>query len=119
MGKPLAAAKTCSDELLRSWGAEPGAVARFRAGTGPARYLTYNSYPEAAIRAREQGRTVALVTVDRMGKPSTCRTMRSTGSATLDKTTCLILMGNAHSEPPSATEAERRFAALPVRWALP
>ncbi|WP_375404510.1 energy transducer TonB [uncultured Sphingomonas sp.] len=119
MDKPLAAAKICSDKLLRSWGAEPGAVARFRDGTSPAQYFTYYAYPEAAIRAREQGRTVALVTVDRTGKPSTCRTVRSAGSATLDKTTCMILMNSARFEPASATEAERRFAVLPVRWALP
>ncbi len=119
MNKPLAAARACSDDLLRSWGAEPGAVARLKAGRSPARYFSSGAYPDEAIRARAQGRTVALITVDRGGKPSACRTVRSAGSATLDKTTCLILMGNARYEPAAAGEAERRFSVVPVRWALP
>lgn len=119
MNKPLAAAKACGDDLLRSWGAEPGAIARFRDGRSPARLFSSGAYPGEAIRKRAQGRTVALVTVDRGGKPSGCRTVTSAGSATLDRTTCLILMADARFEPAAAGDAERRFAVVPVRWMLP
>lgn len=119
MAKPLAAAKACSDDLLRSWGAEPGAIARFRSGANPGSYFSDDAYPRSAVIARQQGRSVALVTVDRGGGPSACRVVRSAGSTALDGSTCAILLRNGRFEPATAGDAERRFAVVPVRWILP
>jgi hypothetical protein len=47
MASPFAAIKTCSDDLLRSWAAEPGATAKLRRGNNPVRYFSAGAYPDA------------------------------------------------------------------------
>lgn len=117
MTGPLSAIKTCTDDLIRSWGAEPGAIARWPKYARIGAYFSSDSYPRDAIRAGAQGRTVALVTVDRSGEPVTCRTVRSAGHPSLDARVCEILIKRRFE--PAADGPERRFAVLPVRWRLP
>lgn len=117
MKGPLTAIKTCSDDLLRTWGAEPGAIARI-AGS-PGQYFSDDAYPTQAIRRHEQGRTTALATVDRDGRPTACRTVKTQASPALDKVTCEILMRNVRFEKAAPDGPAQRWAVLPVTWVLP
>lgn len=80
-----------------------------------------DAYPPEAIRAGEQGRSVAKVAVDANGAATGCTTAVSSGSASLDATTCAIAMTKLHYL--AARDSRGRAAAgsytLPVRWVLP
>ncbi|MEG3143826.1 energy transducer TonB [Sphingomonas sp. RT2P30] len=87
----------------------------------PGEYFGENAYPPAAVRAGEQGRTVARVLVDEHGSPSACHVEASSGSVELDTATCRIARARLHFVP--AHDAQNNPLAssylLPVRWVLP
>ncbi|MES2044931.1 MAG: energy transducer TonB [Pseudomonadota bacterium] len=80
-----------------------------------------DAYPPEAIRAEEQGRSVAKVAIDANGIATGCTTAVSSGSASLDATTCSIAMTKLHYV--AARDSRGRAVAgsytLPVRWVLP
>ncbi|WP_341207757.1 energy transducer TonB [uncultured Sphingomonas sp.] len=84
-------------------------------------WLGFDSYPPAAIRAGEQGRVVAIVTIDATGHPSACRIDISIGSPVLEKGTCDVVLSKGKFAP--ARDAKGRAVAsemtMPVRWVLP
>lgn len=84
-------------------------------------WLGADNYPPAAIRAGEQGRVVAVVTIDATGHPTACRIDISIGSPVLEKGTCDVVLAKGKFEP--ARDAKGRAVAstltLPVRWVLP
>lgn len=87
----------------------------------PAAFFTEDAYPADAIRAGRQGRTVALLHVDATGSPSSCDIASSSGSASLDSTTCAILMRHATFNPARDAKgvAIPGDFPVPVRWVLP
>lgn len=84
-------------------------------------WLGADNYPPAAIRAGEQGRVVAVVSLDATGHPTACRIDISIGSPVLEKGTCDVVLAKGKFEP--ARDAKGRALAstltLPVRWVLP
>lgn len=80
-----------------------------------------DAYPPEAIRAGQQGRSVATVAVDANGVATGCTTTVSSGSASLDATTCAIAMTKLRYV--AARDSRGRAVAgsytLPVRWVLP
>lgn len=87
----------------------------------PAAAFTSDDYPPAAIRAEEQGRSVAKLSVDASGTPTACTITKSSGSRSLDEATCRVALQRVRYDPArdrrgAAIQAE---ATLPVRWALP
>lgn len=84
-------------------------------------WLGADNYPPAAIRAGEQGRVVAVVSLDATGHPTACRIDVSIGSPVLEKGTCDIVLAKGKFEP--SRDAKGRAIAstfiLPVRWVLP
>lgn len=87
----------------------------------PAGAFAAEDYPAEALGRGEQGRTVALLTVDASGAPTGCAIETSSGSAALDAATCRIACGRVRYRP--ARDSEGRPIAssttLPVRWVLP
>lgn len=80
-----------------------------------------DDYPAAALRAEEQGRTVARLFVDASGTPTACTIVHSSGSRSLDQATCRVAVARVRYEP---ARDERGVpipaeTMLPVRWALP
>ena len=79
------------------------------------------AYPAAAIRAGEQGRTIATLQVDPSGTPVHCEVTTSSASAALDTATCEIAL--AHLRFTLAYDksgaAKSFIYVLPVRWVLP
>jgi len=80
-----------------------------------------DAYPPEAIRAEEQGRSVATVAIDANGTVTGCTIAASSGSASLDAKTCAIAQASLHFAP--ARDSRGRAIAgsytLPVRWVLP
>lgn len=107
------------DASERGGADRPAAPAGLRGD--PARFFTADAYPPDAIRAGEQGRTVARLTVDPLGIPRACAINSSSGSRSLDAATCAIAIGKVRFTP--ARDATGRpiasYMTLPVRWVLP
>lgn len=84
-------------------------------------WLGADNYPPSAIRAGEQGRVVAIVSIDATGHPTACRIDISIGSPALEKGTCDVVLAKGKFEP--ARDAKGRAVAsemtMPVRWVLP
>ncbi len=84
-------------------------------------WLGADNYPASAIRAGEQGRVVAIVSIDATGHPTACRIDISIGSPALEKGTCDVVLAKGQFEP--ARDARGRAVAsamtMPVRWVLP
>ena len=78
-------------------------------------------YPLSAIRAGEQGIVGFELDVGADGRVTACRVTSSSGSATLDSTTCRIMIERAHFTPahdrrgrPTTERVHNR-----MRWVLP
>jgi TonB family protein len=97
------------------------AKARLPLRGNPGAAFVSDAYPDDALRNNEQGRTVAVLTVDASGTPSDCVVKTSSGSQSLDKATCRVALRRVRFEP----ARDKRGApipshyTLPVRWVLP
>lgn len=67
-------------------------------------------YPSAALRAREQGRVIMQLSVGVDGRVTRCVVTRSSGSASLDETSCRLMTERARYIP-AEDEAGR-----PIEW---
>ena len=63
------------------------------------RLISFEDYPAAALRAEEQGTVRVVLTVAPTGRVTHCTVTASSGSATLDATTCRILYSRARFTP--------------------
>jgi TonB family protein len=92
-----------------------------RAGANLASYVSNDDYPAEAIRNGEQGTVRFRLTVGIDGRVSSCAIVESSGSASLDSTTCRILTERARFTP--ATDAEGRpvpdTVTNAIRWVIP
>ena len=61
--------------------------------------FTADDYPVEALRNDEQGTVTAQLRIDRTGRVSGCTVAASSGSASLDRTTCEILRRRARFAP--------------------
>lgn len=80
-----------------------------------------DSYPPEAIRQGQQGRTVAVLTVDASGTPVRCTVKTSSGSRALDRATCTTALARVRFEPARDNRGApiASHYTLPVRWVLP
>lgn len=87
----------------------------------PANWVTQDDYPAEAMRNGESGLVAFEVQVDANGKPAVCRTTTSSGSASLDATTCRLVAERAAFHP--ATDVKGGPVAskwqMRVKWNLP
>lgn len=103
-------------------GLSPAAAQQVAAPIGnPGEWFGPDSYPPEAMRLVQEGRVVAIITVNATGKPTACEIDISSGSEALDKGTCDIVMRKGAFTP--AHDGRGRPTGggyrLPVRWALP
>jgi protein TonB len=82
-----------------------------------------NYYPTAALKAGEQGTVWYRVDVTPEGKTQNCVIVQSSGSASLDQTTCAIILARVHFKP--RLDADGKPLPLPptytnkIEWKLP
>lgn len=87
----------------------------------PGAWFSVDSYPVAAQRRGEQGRTVATLHIGRDGRLRSCTIAVSSGSAALDAATCRVATSHAEFLPAKNRSGDPIDSAwpLPVRWVLP
>jgi len=108
----LAAMKTCSDDLMRSWGVDPKSAAE--PVGNPASWFSYEDYPAAALRRGSEGRVSVVVTVNAAGRVDACRVVVTSKDPDLDRTTCDIARKDGHFKPKNVPS----FAIYSVRWSM-
>ena len=117
--------ETCSNDLARSWGLDPGerdrVVVPAKASSNEAMWTTYADYPLEALRKKEQGVAIIAWTIGIDGRVHDCHTAVSSGSASLDAASCRALSTRGRYAPaigkdgkPMETHQARR-----VSWSLP
>jgi protein TonB len=84
------------------------------------KWISNRDYPNDARVAGEEGMVGFRIDIDTQGQPTACTITASTGSASLDRRTCDVLMRRARFTPhydvndvPIASRWNQRF-----RWAL-
>lgn len=99
----------------------PKKVEPARAKANLASYVTDDDYPAAALRAEEQGTTGFRLTVGTNGRVSDCQITASSGSRSLDETTCRLMRSRARFTPAtdSSGNPTTDTAAGRIRWQLP
>jgi len=103
LGKPMAALRTCTDDLLANWGID---LAAHRGLTRPAipvgspgDWLTSSDYPDEPLMARQPGLVQVRLSVGVDGKPTDCFIQQSTRGAGFATTVCQALMRRGRFEP--------------------
>lgn len=120
MAGAVRAIRTCQDDLLRTWGADPAGQIDNQDMPPVTSWFSGDAYPAEALSQNLEGRTIALVTVGDDGKPIDCRTVMSSGTEALDRGTCLVALRRGRF--PKAVRDPRlsaRWMLLPVRWVIP
>ncbi len=87
----------------------------------PGQYFNSDNYPPSALRAGEQGRVVASLTIGTDGRVSDCEVTTSSGSAALDQATCRIAKSRVRYTPAKDENGQpiASKASLPVKWVIP
>lgn len=101
--------------------AKPHTVEPARAKANLASYVSDEDYPTNAVRNEEQGTTRFRLAVGPDGRVKECSVTSSSGSSTLDSTTCKLMKQRARFTP--ARDSNNRptgdTLASAIRWQLP
>lgn len=65
----------------------------------PERWMTFQDYPAASIRKKEQGYVMVSFEIDAKGKVTDCVVSRSSGYSRLDEVPCRLLKRRARFRP--------------------
>ena len=87
----------------------------------PAAWFAQDDYPEDALRRNQQGVTTVRFVVDASGRVTQCHAAKTSGSASLDATTCAVLVTNGRYWPArnAAGRAVPQTGSFRIRWVLP
>lgn len=123
IGKVLDALDTCNADLRRYWnvGEHGQAVARPAAPLRPlTRYFSAADYPAAAVIRGQGGRSVVMMMIDEGGALKDCLVEETSGIATLDAMTCIVLRDRAKFRPAadSAGRPMRSVLTQSVVWRI-
>lgn len=119
------ALETCEDDLLAGWGVDAKQSRLQSVGAtpsgNPGRWVTNNDYPRADFFNKNEGTTTFLLTVGADGALTSCRVIGSSGFATLDAQTCILLRDRAtfHPAKDGAGKAVAGFYVNKVLWQVP
>lgn len=86
----------------------------------PGQAFSRDAYPLDALRKGDEGRVVARMAIDIDGRATGCTIVTSSGSSSLDRTTCAIGAAKLRYRPLRDGSGRRRSARydLAVRWTL-
>lgn len=84
-------------------------------------FFSEADYPPAALRAGEQGLVRTMLIIKPDGRVRECRILESSGSKSLDRTTCAIIRERGRFQPGRNRQGQPIDAPVisGVRWALP
>jgi TonB family protein len=82
--------------------------------------FSQDDYPDAALRANQQGRVVVRLSVDATGKIVGCSLEETSGSLFLDVRTCQLFMRRARFDPvESGAVVVPRSIVQKINWLIP
>jgi len=103
LGKAFAALRTCTSNLVKSWGLDPdqqASLTRFATPmSSPGNWLQSNDYPGAMLASGKQAIVNFRLNVDEKGGATACEIQRSFAAKEFDKATCSLLMRRAKFKP--------------------
>lgn len=84
-------------------------------------WVTAEDYPDAALRAEEEGSVTVKLAINRVGEVAACDVLRSSGSSALDAATCRTVRRRARYQPATdgAGQPVDTVDNHTVRWTLP
>lgn len=119
----LAALRQCEDDALIGWGIDPALVTgvRTRARSTNRNMILGGDYPEEAIRAHQEGVTLARLIINTDGRVENCAIVTSSGAAALDERTCALAQSRGRFRPAAGVDGQpmRSVWVLRVIWMLP
>lgn len=100
---------------------QPVKVQPAKARANLASYITDDDYPQDAIRNEQQGTTGFRLDVGPDGRVTNCTVTSSSGSSSLDNTTCRLLRSRARFTPATDSSGGRTSDSVSgrIRWQLP
>ena len=100
----------------------PGDPARRATAVVPLPSLfSADDYPAAALRAEEEGLVTFRIAIDREGRVAGCDIVSSSGSASLDSTTCRLIRTRARFQPARTAKGQKTADVMYGRvwWRFP
>ena len=99
----------------------PRVVEPARARANLASYVSNDDYPDSAIRNEESGTTGFRLDVGPDGRVSNCTVTSSSGSTSLDSTTCRLMRSRARFTPATNSSGAKVSDSVSgrIRWVLP
>lgn len=125
MGKPMAALRTCMDNLLKHWGYEPEVQARLTRWATPVNspqsWLNSMDYPTKALREGHNGLIQFRLEVDETGKVLGCHILARTSPDDFADATCRGVTRRARLLPALDAKGSpvRSYYIQKVRWMIP
>jgi len=123
-GLGMKALQACERDLLIDWGMDEkilDSVVSLPKTQRPAKsYVSFSDYPGDAMSRREQGMSGVRFWVGTDGRVSDCQVVESSGSATLDKKTCEIVVQRFRFKPAMTRDgaAVRSLSFFRLRWEI-
>jgi hypothetical protein len=103
MDKPMAALRTCADELMTHWGIDAAAhrtlTRRATPRGNPGRWITNEDYPSNLVGKNLQALIQFRLSVAEDGSVSACQIQQSSRPAAFDKAVCDMLTRRARFDP--------------------
>lgn len=103
MDAPMKALRTCTTNLIKSWGYDPlveaGLQKRPYPLGNPGSWMTQDDYPAGAARNGHNGRVAFRLNVDEQGKVTGCHVLYRTDPDDFADHTCNLMMKRARMAP--------------------
>ena len=122
MGAPMAAVRSCTDDLIKTWGYDPAVEASLQRRPAPigspASWLRTEDYPTKSLAQGHNGLVRYRLDVDPAGMPIGCRVLYRTNPDEFADTTCKLLVQRARFAPAldGAGKPVKSFYTGDVRW---
>jgi len=115
----------CRKKLRDFWNISPERAQMVKQGPAPAKPIvtlfTSGHYPAQALRAGDSGTTSVMTLVDENGLVRECMIDQTSGYATLDAQTCIVIRNHARFQPALDHHGKpvRSYYGQRVRWEMP
>lgn len=122
LGAPLAAMRTCTDNLVKSWGYDPAVQASLKRPatptSNPASWLGSNDFPTKALMEGMNGYVKFRLDVDPEGNVSGCRILYRTNPDQFADTSCRLLSKRAKFVPAldAAGRPVKSYFMSAIKW---
>ncbi len=108
MAKPMAAMNQCLDNLVQSWGLDPGVQSALRSAprpkSNPGRWINSSDYPVDLVRNGVSGRISFRLMVDAAGTVTNCTVQAIYTDPKFQKAVCPVLSRRARFDPAIAQD---------------